>query len=189
MRLYSHPFEILYVGGNRIIINKGFVYDMATLNRFDISVLDKNCWREDPQSFEVSDGDNIYIKVLKEKRPTSNLDDYIVGRETQRIDNGIENSIRETTHYFKLGELYSADLQITQDRKDSSDDKFYILIGTINSLENEDIDQHILSDIFLLNELYWTSRDITEIDDSDSDSDSDSGSDNSSDSDSSDDIT
>lgn len=184
MRISSHPFEILYVGGNKIIINKGYVYDMATLDRFDISNLDKNCWLEAPEVFGVQDGDNIYVKILKEERPTDNLEDYIVDIEVQTVDNEVEQSTRTTTYYFKLGEIYSAELQITQDTKSSVEDKIYILLGKIITAEDGNIEQHILSDIFVLNELFWSSRDIDETDDSDSDSDSDVNSDGDSDSDS-----
>ena len=182
MRLLSHPFEILLVGQDKIIINKGFVYDMSTLERFDVPELSIESWISSPEPFTVSDGDKIYIKIIKEEPSYSEDPDLLIDNTIDYYEDpsGYKVEIK-TKHYYNIGKIYGATLGISSSDLSSDDSTTYVKIGEIVDISLEKIHQYVMSDIFVINDYHWSYDSIPSMDDSDSDSDNSDNSDSDSD--------
>lgn len=149
---------------------------------------EENGWRESSDPLTFSEVNNkIYLEITKEPTPTEDQSRYFVYKTEETFEEipGSGEFVTETTrHYFKIGELYEAEIGISSSFPASDDTTIIIEIGEIE-FETKKVTQYLMSDAWPINVLKWETRSRENDEDSDSDSDS-SDQDNYSDSDDSD---
>ncbi len=180
--------EIIKISDQEILVNKGFVYNMwSPNNNLSITNAEQEAWNDSGDIISVSENSRyIYVKITKEATPTTHgtsLERLYTRNTYEEYPPGSGITVTTTEYaYFRNGQLFSAVVEVGADLPSYGDSTIVVLIG--EWVDNEVI-QHVDSDIWAINPLFWIVREISESDSDDGSSDSDSDdSDSDSDSDS-----
>jgi hypothetical protein len=133
-----HPFEIVRVNANQVVINEGFVYDASTLQRYEVEDI-----------IETENGKLPLQKVWQTAVP-DNYSYTIKENETVHFWVEVEHSKPEQTSFLSRCTITMAKIVTTPEKKDDTNFSYTeIAVVRFNADDRSlSIKQYLNSDIF-----------------------------------------